>query len=131
MSYQAEVDSSLLKRVGLHFMALNRGETKICQYFSLIFPKKKGVHNVHPIKSKLFGKKKKGGRLLNYQNERSNNIYLRDTNTGNIYLRGTNTGNSYLRGTNTGNIYLRGTNTGNISLSDISLLCLTSGDGLD
>ena len=56
-------------------------------------------------------KKKKGGRLLNYQNERSNNIYLRDTNTGNIYLRGTN--------------------TGNISLSDISLLCLTSGDGLD
>ena len=65
--------------------------------------------------------KKKGGRLLNYQNERSNNIYLRDTNTGNIYLRGTNTGNSYLRGTN----------TGNISLSDISLLCLTSGDGLD
>jgi hypothetical protein len=75
--------------------------------------------------------KKKGGRLLNYQNERSNNIYLRDINTGNIYLRGTNTGNSYLRGTNTGNIYLRGTNTGNISLSDISLLCLTSGDGLD
>ena len=55
--------------------------------------------------------KKKGGRLLNYQNERSNNIYLRDINTGNIYLRGTN--------------------TGNISLSDISLLCLTSGDGLD
>ena len=68
------------------------------------------MHNVHPIKSKLFGKKKRG-RLLNYQNEISNNIYLRDTNTGNIYLRGTN--------------------TGNISLSDISLLCLASGDGLD
>ena len=107
---------SLEKGGATFYGSKKRGDQDLSIFF-LNFPEKKGVHNVHPIKSKLFGKKKGGDYLI---------IRMRDQIifTSEIQIQGIFTSEVQIQGIVTSEVQIQGIFTSEVQIQGI-FHCLT------